>query len=206
VNCTAKAAMPAAVQGSWRLPRHGEKSNLAKDWRFPDFSGVDMHDHASNSDHTIQPAVSRVQRARSLPSARPFRVAVFFSSIHYLGLICCATALVCVFLKPGQMAINLFVGCMIFSAISWLVAFFKRRNTFCPLCKGTPLINSGARVHSRAWRLFPLNHGVTATLSVMVAQKFRCMYCGSDYDLLKPRTRLLHGDPVETDDSAYQDR
>ncbi len=165
-----------------------------------------MHDHTSSSPQTIQPGVARVQRARSLPSARPFRVAVFFSSIHYLGLIGSATALVCVFLKPEQMAVNVMVGCMAFSAVTWLVAFFKRRGTFCPLCKGTPLINSGARVHARAWRLFPLNHGVTATLSVMVVQKFRCMYCGSDYDLLKPRTRLLHGDPVETDDSVYQDR
>lgn len=165
-----------------------------------------MHDHAPSSSQTIQPAVSRVQRARSLPSARPFRVAVFFSAIHFLGFIGGATALVCVLLKPGQMAVNLFVGCMIFSAITWLVAYFKRRGAFCPLCKGTPLINSGARVHARAWRLFPLNHGMTATLSVMVVQKFRCMYCGSDYDLLKPRTRLLHGDPVDAEDSVHHER
>jgi hypothetical protein len=133
-------------------------------------------------------------------------VAVFFSSIHFLGLVCAATALVCVLVKPGQLAVNLFVGSVVFSAITWLIAFFKRRGTFCPLCKGTPLINSGARVHARAWRLFPLSHGMTATLSVMVAQKFRCMYCGSDYDLLKPRTRLLHGDPVDAENAVHQER
>ena len=54
-----------------------------------------------------------------------------------------------------------------FSAIMWLIAFFKRRAAYCPLCKGTPLINSGALPHSRARRLFPLNHGVTATLSII---------------------------------------
>jgi hypothetical protein len=128
-------------------------------------------------------------------------MAVFASSIHYLGLVVAVTALVCVLLEPGQPAVRVLVGGMIFSAVSWLIAFFKRRSTFCPLCKGTPLINSGARVHTRAWRLFPLNHGVTATLSIMTCQKFRCMYCGSDFDLLKPPTRLLYGSNEYKDDA-----
>lgn len=156
-----------------------------------------MHDHASSSPQSIPPAKVKVARARSLPSARPFRVAVFFSSIHYLGLIAAGTALMCFFLQPSEAAMRIFVGGLIFSAISWLIAFFKRRSAFCPLCKGTPMVNSGAHVHVRARRLFPLNHGVTATLAILTTQKFRCMYCGSDFDLLKPRTRILHGDVEE---------
>lgn len=156
---------------------------------------VAMHQHATSSTPSTSPGKARVLRARSLPSARPFRVAVVFTAIHYLGIVVTSTALICVFLEPSQTAVHLMIGGMIFTAIAWLVAFFKRKATFCPLCKGTPLINSGARVHSRAWRLYPLNHGVTATVSIMACQKFRCMYCGSDYDLLKPPTRLLHGTP-----------
>jgi hypothetical protein len=171
-----------------------------------DFPRAAMRKHASKSNQTTHPYVSRDLRARSLPSARPTRVVVLISAIHYLGLIASVTALVCVLKKPGQMAANLFVGCMIFSAVTWMVAFFKRRSTFCPLCKGTPFINSGARVHMRARRLFPFNHGVTATLSVIAMQKFRCMYCGSYYDLLKPRMRLFHSNPVDAEDSVHQER
>jgi hypothetical protein len=139
----------------------------------------------------------RTQRCRSLPSGRPFRMAVTFVALHFLGLIGTVTALVCVILEPSHVATRVLLGGIAFSAITWFIAFFKRRAAHCPLCKGTPLINSGARAHVRAKRLGPLNHGLTATLSVLATQKFRCMYCGSDFDLLKPPTRLLRGGPAE---------
>jgi hypothetical protein len=143
---------------------------------------------------SIPSSKTRSQRARSLPSAGPFRVAVFFSLMHYLGLVTVVTAFVGVILHPGGMGTWLLVGGVVYNVITWLIAFFRRRSTLCPLCKGTPLLNSGAHVHSRAWRFWPLNHGTTAILSIMATQKFRCMYCGSDFDLFKPRTRILYGD------------
>lgn len=159
-----------------------------------------------DSPHAIRQPVhddrARVPRARSVPSARPFRVAVFFASLHFLGLIATVTALVGFFIQPSLLASRLLVAGIIFSALSWLIAYFKRRGVHCPLCKGTPLVNSGALPHARARRIGPLNHGVSAVLSIMATQKFRCMYCGSDYDLLKPRNRLLHG---HDDGEAAQD-
>ncbi len=128
---------------------------------------------------------SKVLRARSLPSGRSFTVAVFFSALHYLGLITTTTALVLFLVEPDVLAMKMIVGGLVFSGATWLIAFFKRRSAHCPLCKGTPLINSGALAHSKATRLYPFNHGVTATLSVIATQTFRCMYCGSDFDLLK---------------------
>ena len=89
-----------------------------------------------------------------------------------------------------------------FSALMWLVAYFKRRSAHCPLCKGTPLLNTGARTHMRARRLFPFSHGVTATFSILAVQRFRCMYCGSDYDLLKPRSRHTYVNPPHAGDEA----
>jgi len=159
-----------------------------------------MHDHASAPPREVHSDRARIPRARSLPSSKPFRTAVFFTSIHYLGLVVSVTALACFFLEPSQEATRILVGGMAFSAFTWLIAFFKRRSTFCPLCKGTPLLNTGAHTHIRARRFLPLNHGTTAIFSIMSTQKFRCMYCGSDYDLLKPPTRLLHGDPPEPTD------
>lgn len=153
---------------------------------------------ATNSTHDAPPAKPRVQRARSLPTARPFRMAVFFTALFFLGLIASITAAVCVVREPSQFSVRVLVGAMGFSVVMWLISFIKRRSTFCPLCKGTPLLNSGARAHQKAWRIFPLNHGMTATLSILACQKFRCMYCGSDYDLLRASSRL-HGEGSDHD-------
>ncbi len=152
-----------------------------------------MENQAHTSPRQITPPMAKEHRARSLPSASPFRVAVFFSSLHYLGWIATITTMVSFYLVPCHEATEVLIGCMVFCAITWLIAFFKRRNTFCPLCKGTPLMETGARVHVRAKRIFPCNHGVSATLTILATQKFRCMYCGSDYDLLKPPSRAMRG-------------
>ena len=139
-------------------------------------------------------------RARSLPSSRPFNLAAFFSAVHYFGLITTATAFVLFFIEPSQLAMQVIVGGLATSGVTWMIAFFKRRSAHCPLCKGTPLINSGALAHSRATRLYPLNHGVSATLSIIATQTFRCMYCGSDFDLLKRPSYQRgrhHGDAAE---------
>jgi len=157
------------------------------------FSHVPVQERVSSTPHSNPPGKARSLRARSLPSARPFRVAVFFSAIHYLGLIAAVTALLCVLAEPSQAATHVLVAAVIFSAIAWVIAFFMRRSTYCPLCKGTPLINSGARTHARARRIFPFSHGFSATLSILATQRFNCMYCGSDYDLLKPPSGRLHG-------------
>lgn len=159
---------------------------------------TNLHETMPDPTQAIQP---RVPRARSVPSARPFRVAVFFSALHFLGLIATATALAEFFLRPSQLASRLLVAGLVFSAVSWLIAYFKRRTVHCPLCKGTPLVNSGALPHMRARRMHPFNHGISSVLSILATQKFRCMYCGSDYDLLKPRTRLLTG----ADEENHQD-
>jgi hypothetical protein len=91
---------------------------------------------------------------------------------------------------PSQLARNVILGGIGFSLVTWVIAFFKRRAAHCPLCKGTPLVNSGARPHSRAKRIFPFSHGVSATLSIIATQTFRCMYCGSDFDRLKTPSHL----------------
>ena len=137
---------------------------------------------------------SKVLRARSVPYASPFRVATFHWGLHCMGLVVSLTALAAVFLHPSALAPWIMVAGLAFSGLMWLIAFFKRRAATCPLCKGTPLLNSGAMPHLRARRIWPLNHGVSAMLSIMATQRFRCMYCGSDYDLLKPRSRRIYED------------
>lgn len=111
---------------------------------------------------------------------------MFWAAAHYLCLVATLTCAVLFAIhrdKPTSIPLIAFMG---LSVISWIWAFFKRRNARCPLCKGTPLLNSGALPHGRAVRLPPLNHGVSATFSLLFTQSFRCMYCGNLYDLLKP--------------------
>lgn len=128
---------------------------------------------------------SKSRRTRSLHKTRPFNVAVFFCIIHYFGLITTTTALVLLILNPTQLGLAIVLGGLFFSVFTWVVAYFRRKSAFCPLCKGTPLFNSGAHPHESARRIYPLNHGVSAVLSIIVTQKFRCMDCGSDFDMLK---------------------
>lgn len=145
---------------------------------------------ARNSTRDLPEAKSRVLRARSLPSSRPFNVAVFFWALHFLALITTLTALAKFLMEPNPAALKVILSCIGFSIVMWIIAFFKRRDAHCPLCKGTPLINSGALPHSKARRIYPLNHGMTATLSIIATQRFCCMYCGSDFDLLKTPSHL----------------
>ena len=152
-----------------------------------------MSSSAPSHPSPTSPNPAKARRARSLPNARPYRIAVFFSSLHYLGLIATVTALVFVLIQPSLVAMRTVVGGILFCALTWLIAFFKRRGACCPLCKGTPLINSGARAHIQARRIPPFNHGVSAILSIIAKQKFSCMYCGSYFDLLKPPSHLLRG-------------
>lgn len=168
-----------------------------------------MSDQASSPHSEIPSDKTRISRARSLPAARPFRTAVFITTIYFFGLIVTGTAFVGVIIHRSETAGKILLYGAIFSAVAWFVAFFKRRSALCPLCKGTPLLNSRAFTHTRAWRMWPCNHGTTAILSIMATQKFRCMYCGSDFDLLKPRNRILYGEhetaAMKTHDHTTED-
>lgn len=125
-------------------------------------------------------------RARSLPFRSPFIVAAFLSAIHYLSIIAWLTCLTMFAFQRNEAASKMVLYSMCLVVATWFVAFIKRRSARCPLCKGTPLLNSGALPHGKASRIPPLNHGTTATLSLICTQEYRCMYCGNLYDLLKP--------------------
>jgi hypothetical protein len=145
---------------------------------------------AEKDSKNVSVAKPRAQRDRSLPSSRPFNIAAFFSALFFLGLISTIPAMVLFLKQPNPLSLKFMFGGLGITMILWMVAFFKRRAALCPLCRGTPLINSGALPHSSAVRRFPLNHGMTATLSIITSQRFCCMYCGSGFDLLKPSAHL----------------
>jgi hypothetical protein len=145
------------------------------------------------------------ERARSVPHKQPFIRAVLLSVLHYLGILAALTTLTVFFINPTRLATNVFVGCLVFIGVTWLLAYFKRRSTHCPLCKGTPLVNSGALAHQKATRIRPFNHGVSATFSIIATQTFRCMYCGTAFDLMKTPSHLSgkYDSNYRADDASY---
>lgn len=137
----------------------------------------------------LLPPPARVARPRSLPGAFHYQFCLVLCAINYLCIIALVTTSVMTLLHAHQRAIHLLILTSAATLATWFLAYFKRRKTLCPLCKGTPLMESGARLHIRAKRIFPFSHGVSTVLFILFTQKFRCMYCGTDFDLLKDSKR-----------------
>jgi hypothetical protein len=132
-----------------------------------------------------RPSADPVSRARSIHNKQPFTVAVLFTLLHYLCLIGLVTCAVILILNPKPASVPPLVVALIASLVTWLISYLRRRSARCPLCKGSPLLESGAVKHAKAYRLRPFNHGATAVLGILFLNRFRCMYCGTPYDLLK---------------------
>ncbi|MCW1884389.1 hypothetical protein OKA04_06570 [Luteolibacter flavescens] len=127
-----------------------------------------------------------VSRSRSIHDKRPFRVAMLFALVHYLCLIAFLTCGAIMLLHPHPMTmVRPLIASAIAVAVSWLASFLRRRTARCPLCKGSSLLDTGASKHAKALRIPPLNYGTTAVLSLLFLTRFRCMYCGTPYDLMK---------------------
>lgn len=129
-------------------------------------------------------------RYRSIPYRRAFYSATLWTILHLFCVISTITAIVMFFLYHKSANFGTFKRIIIIgvssSILTLVISFYKRRMARCPLCIGTPLLNSGALAHKRSYSLGPFNDGFTAVLSIACTQKFRCMYCGTRYDLLKP--------------------
>lgn len=135
-------------------------------------------------------------RYRSIPYRSPFYVAVIWTLIHW----CCIAAtitFVVLFLVHhesghGSSYKRTIIVAAVSTVLSLIISHYKRRAARCPLCIGTPLINTGALPHKRSTKFGPFSEGYTTVLSIALTQKFRCMYCGTRYDLLKTPRRKKH--------------
>jgi hypothetical protein len=145
-----------------------------------------MSDSSSNS----------ISRYRSIPYRAPFYLAVIWTLLHWCSIAATIT-LVGLFLTHTQTGNGgQFKRPIIMAAVSTVITLvlshYNRRAARCPLCIGTALINTGALTHKRSSKLGPFSEGYTSIISIAVTQKFRCMYCGTRYDLLKTPRRKQH--------------
>lgn len=141
----------------------------------------------TSSSHT-----DRSSKARSVHDRRPIRAAVFFTLLHYLCLLTTLVLLVLLLRDPKSVSITPVISAAVATLLTWIVSFVRRRSARCPLCKGSPLFDSRAVKHAKAYRLRPLNYGTTAVFGVLFTNRFRCMYCGTPYDMLKQSSTNHH--------------
>ena len=130
-------------------------------------------------------------RARSVPYKRPLVKALIFTTIFYASVVAMLVAVVVYMMEPESHAAMLFGGLAGLTLFTWLLSFFARRKAKCMLCQGTPYLDSGAHVHQKAWKLPVLNYGNTNVLRSLFTLHFRCMFCGTLYDYLKPVSNPL---------------
>lgn len=144
--------------------------------------------HSDDQKTMTSKKMSIEQRARSVPYKRAFVVAVITTLLFYLGIIALTTCVVIFFTAPAELkqgAGYTFALIMPAAAFFWVISYFKRRKATCPLCKCTPFLDNLAHKHQKSFRLRPLNYGTTAILNTVFTQRWRCMYCGTPFDLLK---------------------
>jgi uncharacterized membrane protein (DUF485 family) len=125
---------------------------------------------------------------RSLPHKRAFISASVLALIQYLALVAAITLCFILTRVEGRYVTAGFIAAIVVVALSWFIGYFHRRSAKCPLCKGTPLLDSAAAKHTKALRVPPLNYGTTAQISLLMSHRFRCMYCGTGFDLLRKPT------------------
>ena len=124
-------------------------------------------------------------RARSVPYRRCYVTSVSLCVASYICMMGALAAFTFIIPYPGIAPGTTLGVLVLLSGIFWLLSLFKRREATCPLCKGTPLLDSKARTHQKAVRFLPLNYGTTNVIRIIFRQQFRCHFCGTPYDLLK---------------------
>ena len=121
--------------------------------------------------------------------------------LNYCAFIAVLTMILLLLVNPSMTMIKTVVTTIVIFAFTALASFLSRRSAFCPLCKGMPLAHTKARVHTKALRIYPLSHSTSAMLSLLFTQTFRCIYCGSRFDLLKKRSLPRSASEGSTQDS-----
>ncbi|MBK1826723.1 hypothetical protein [Haloferula rosea] len=123
--------------------------------------------------------------ARSLPFKRAYVAAMIVTFIHYMAVVATLTLIFILIRTQDNKVAMWLLGALALVGATWGIGYIFRRAATCPLCKGTPLVDTRAAKHRKAVRLKPLNFGATALLQLTFSNRFRCMYCGTPFDLLR---------------------
>jgi len=131
--------------------------------------------------------------ARSLPHRRAFVWAGLLVVLCWLLTLGALTLGYLMLARGRAEVLPWFIATAVAVLLVWTIGYLVRRAARCPLCQGTPLLDNPAAKHRKALRLPPLNHGGTAVLHLLLTHRFRCMYCGTPFDLLRKHDRRAAG-------------
>lgn len=146
------------------------------------------------------------KRSRSVPFPRPYIKATLVSTLFFLSVISLITCSVAYGILQTQKSALSVVASLAVTVFIWTISIFARRAARCPLCQGTPYFDSGAHKHEKATKIPFLTHGTSNIVSTIFVQRFRCMYCGQPYDLLKPVTNPIGMGGKETREYDQQNK
>ena len=125
------------------------------------------------------------QRARTLPHKYHYQISLYWAVLFYTLILCIIAAGIGFALDTNQNNAFLLIGLVFAGIVVWPLGYLARRKATCPLCKGTPLLDSQASKHVKAVRILPFNYGTTNILKAIFARRIRCHFCGTPYDMLK---------------------
>ena len=91
--------------------------------------------------------------------------------------------------SQSRPAAILVISTLIATPLLWIISLLKRRSARCPLCRGTPYLDSGAHKHVKATKLPMFNFGTSNLLRTIFTHTFRCMFCGQLFDFHKKASR-----------------
>ncbi|MGJ8723907.1 MAG: hypothetical protein ACSHYB_05065 [Roseibacillus sp.] len=135
------------------------------------------------------------QRARSLPHKHFYRVSLCWAVVLYTLVLCIIAAGIGFALVDNVSNGYLLVALVLSALLVWVFSFFSRKKATCPLCKGTPFLDSRASKHVKAVRILPFNYGTTNILRALVTRRFRCHFCGTPFDMLKTNLSTKNDHP-----------
>lgn len=136
----------------------------------------------------------RANRSLSLHHKKPFIVALIATLCFWVVSVACLTCFISIILlgkSKGTPMTKLLIALLILSIILWFFAYLQRRRARCPLCKASPFLGTLSHTHPKAERVLFLGPQTTAILKALFTLRWRCMHCGTPFDLLKKTDRRL---------------
>lgn len=133
-----------------------------------------------------------IQPPRSLPHKRPFVTAMVLTFLGLLAGVGIVSLSVLSLVVRDTRYLPALIATLVALAVLWSLNLVVRRSIKCPLCRGTPFVDTGASKHVNARHLPALNYGTSALLSLLFFQRYWCMFCGCCFDLLKNNRKINH--------------
>jgi hypothetical protein len=130
-------------------------------------------------------ASAKVRRTRVFPQPLRLVLGACLLGLAFISFLSFAWFTGELLLTGERSAGFLALGCLVLFGLCRLLAFLNNEKLHCNLCHGTVLHEKRCRKHASATRIPGLSHRAATVASILTTGQFRCMYCGTSYQLKK---------------------